>query len=286
MRHATEEKMVHASILEFLRTQILVMNPASFPVWASGMVSALRARGDSRARILGVAYLTVAVILLGSGAAKPDYLAPAYVMLFAAGGVAIERTLARPMLRWIRYPIPACMILFAALLLPFALPVLPVGTFVAYSRALGITPPRSERHEMAELPQHYADMFGWEEMAATVGRVYRELPAEERARCAIVTQNYGEAGALELYAARYGLPRVMSGHNNYWLWGYGDWNGDMLIVVGGSREAYARLFETVERVGTVRCEHCMPYERDLPVYVARRLKVSLVEYWGLEKQYI
>lgn len=129
-------------------------------------------------------------------------------------------------------------------------------------------------------------MFGWEEMAATVAEVYKSLPPADRRECAIVTQNYGEAGAIDHFGRRYALPGAISGHNNYWLWGVGEWKGEVLIVVGGSREAYARVFERVDRVATIRCERCMPYERNLPVYVARGLKVSLAEYWRLEKLFI
>lgn len=286
IRNASEHKMVKTSPVAFLLDQVLVMNPMSLAIWGSGLVAALRGRIDPRARALGAAYLGVAAILLGSRSAKAEYLAPAYTMLFAAGAVAIERTLVRAATRWLRVAIPAAVLVLGTVILPLALPVLTVDAFVRYSRAIGMTPRQSERQEVAELPQHYADMFGWEEMAATVAGVYRSLPPEDRARAAIVTQNYGEAGAIELFGRRLGLPSAISGHNNYWLWGYGAWKGDVLVIVGGNREAYARLFETVEPAATIRCEHCMPYERGLPVFVARRLKVSLAEYWRLEKLFI
>lgn len=286
IRNATEHKMVKASPLSFLKGQVLVMNPLSVAVWGTGLVAAIRGRSDPRGRVLGVAYLAVAAILLGSRSAKAEYLTPAYTMLFAAGAVAIERTLTQAALRWLRVAIPVAIAALAVVLLPFALPVLSVDAFVRYSRAIGITPPQSERQKVAELPQHYADMFGWEDMASTVADVYRSLPPEDRARAAIVTQNYGEAGAIDLFGRRLGLPNAISGHNSYWMWGYGAWKGDVLVIVGGSREDYARVFETVEPAATIRCEHCMPYERDLPVYVARRLKVSLEEYWRLEKLFI
>ncbi len=289
IRNATEHKMVKASPLSFLKGQVLVMNPLSVIVWGTGLVAALRARTDLRSRVLGIAYLAVAAILLGSRSAKAEYLTPAYTMLFAAGAVAIERTLtqaAPAALRWLRVAIPVAIAALGIVILPFALPVLSVDAFVRYSRAIGLTPPQSERQKVAELPQHYADMFGWEDMASTVADVYRSLPPEDRARAAIVTQNYGEAGAIDLFGRRLGLPNAISGHNSYWMWGYGAWKGDILIIVGGGREGYARVFESVEPAAIIRCEHCMPYERDLPVYVARRLKVSLEEYWRLEKLFI
>ncbi len=80
-------------------------------------------------------------------------------------------------------------------LAPFATPMLPVDAYVRYARALGIDPGTDEGHELAELPQFYADMFGWEEKAATVAEVYHALPAADRERAAIFADNYGRAGA-------------------------------------------------------------------------------------------
>jgi len=46
---------------------------------------------------------------------------------------------------------------------PLALPLLPVETFLKYARFLGRDAVvKTERHREAKLPQHDADMFGWE----------------------------------------------------------------------------------------------------------------------------
>jgi hypothetical protein len=282
IRNAIHHKMVPVSPMAFALGQVLSLNPGSLPIWLAGLV-ALLLGPEPRRRILGIAYLVVAAILILPGTSKPEYLAPASVMLFAAGGVAIERWSRAPRLGWLAVAAVALPTLLAAPIVPVALPVLSPDAYVRYSRALGITPPASERHEQVELPQHYADMFGWEEMAARAAAAFRALPPEDRGRCVIVTQNYGEAGALEHFGARLGLPRVVSGHNAYAYWGYGAWDGSVAIVLGGDEVAYRRYFEEVTRVGTVTCRRCMAYERDLPIYVLRRAKVPVAEYWAAER---
>jgi len=99
-----------------------------------------------------------------------------------------------------------------------------------YMKEIGAAPPQEEKGEKSVLPPNYADMFGWQEMVAAVARVYNRLPPEDRLRCAIYASNYGEAGAIDFYGKRYGLPKAISGHNNYWLWGPRGWTGEVVIL--------------------------------------------------------
>ncbi|HSQ59213.1 MAG TPA: glycosyltransferase family 39 protein [Acidobacteriota bacterium] len=282
MRNAMEQKMVRATPLDFLASQILDTNPAAAPIWIAGLVSLLRGP-EGRARVLGVAFLVVAAILVIPGTSKPEYLAPAYPMLLAAGGAVFERWSRAPRLGWLPGALAVAMLAFAAVALPMALPVLSPDAFVRYTRAIGFSPSASERHARVELPQHYADMFGWEEMAEHAAAAYRSLTPAERARCVVIAQNYGEAGALELFGARHGLPRVICGHNAYGFWGYGDWDGSVAVVVGGGEAFYRRHFEEVVRVGTIPCERCMEYERSLPVFVVRGIRGPVERYFSEER---
>jgi hypothetical protein len=142
-----------------------------------------------------------------------------------------------------------------------------------------------EHHEHGVLPQRYADMHGWEELVKTVARVHQGLAPRERAQARVLTHNYGEAGAIEFLGRPRGLPEAISGHNSFFLWGPGDTSGEVLIVLGRSREELAEWFEQVERVDTVRCRYCMPYQNELPVYLCRRLKLPVREVWGRLKNY-
>ena len=176
--------------------------------------------------------------------------------------------------------------LAGAPLLPFALPVLPVETFIRYQAALGRQPHTDERQRMGLLPQQYADMFGWEEMVALVAKAYQRLTPEERAHCRVFGQNYGEAGAVDVIGRRYGLPHAMSGHNSYWLWGPGEFDGSVLIIIGGDRPDNAHYFEQIEIVGQTRSPYAMPYENGLDVSIARRARFPLTRVWPELRMYI
>ena len=98
-------------------------------------------------------------------------------------------------------------------------------------------------------------------------------------------QNYGEAGALEYFASRYPLPQVICPHNSYWYWGPGP-DGGTIIIVGGRREDHRDALQEVEQVATTSCDYCMPYERNLPVFVGRGWKVSLNAIWPRQRRFI
>ncbi len=96
----------------------------------------------------------------------------------AGGSVALEAWLPR-----VAKPVLAAVVfVVGALLAPLFLPNLPVDAFIAYQQALGFRPSTGERLKLGELPQYYADQFGWPEMAEVVGKAYQALPPEDRRR--------------------------------------------------------------------------------------------------------
>jgi dolichyl-phosphate-mannose-protein mannosyltransferase len=285
MRNAASIKMTDVSPLQFLLDQVLSMNPGAAPVWVAGLLFGLAGGARSPGRALAWMYVAVFALLVLAGRSRASYLAPAYPPLFALGGVAWER-FTETRRGWIR---PALAVLVAAFglgIVPFALPVLPVDVFVRYQSAMGLAPRTKERQEMGLLPQQYADMFGWEEMAALAGEAYGRLTPEERAHCRIFGQNYGEAGAVDLFGRRRGLPPALSGHNSYWLWGPGDDRIDVLIIIGGTREDNARYFDQIEIVGQTRSPWAMPYERNLDISIARRPKADIRDLWPQLKKFV
>lgn len=286
MRNATNLKMEDISPLHFVLDQVLSMNPGTFPVWVAGIVFGLSGRERGAGRVLVWIYLSVFALLMVSGRSRASYLAVAYPPILALGSVALERVSAVRRRGWLRPAVAAVIVSTGIAALPFALPILRVETFVRYQSALGMSPRTEERHTIGTLPQQYADMFGWEEMTALVAKAYGRLSAEERGRCRVFGQNYGEAGAIDVLGRRLGLPHALSGHNTYWLWGPADGQWDVLIIIGGDRADNAMFFDHIEIVGQTESRWSMPYERGLDVSIARRPKMRLLDIWPRLKQYI
>ncbi|HEX8825046.1 MAG TPA: glycosyltransferase family 39 protein [Archangium sp.] len=265
----------------FVRGQLFMLHPLSMPLSLTGLGFFLWAPAGRPYRALGLTYVFLFGLLVYLRA-KDYYLAPAYPMLFAAGAVVAERLISRPVWR-VLVLVPG--VAGFAALAPLTLPVLPVDTFLAYQRALGLEAPRHEQHAYGALPQHYADQHGWEELVSAVAGVYQRLPPETRARTALFAQNYGEAGALDWLGRTQGLPPVRSGHNHYFLWGPGE-EPEHLLVVGGDFEDLQPLCQHAELAGRVASNpYVMPYENNLPLYLCSGLKVPLATLWPSLKHY-
>jgi hypothetical protein len=173
----------------------------------------------------------------------------------------------------------------AIFLLPMILPVLPIDKYIVYSKKLGIVPSSNEGKMLSELPQFYADMFGWKEKAKDVALVYNGLSEDEKKRCAIVSSNYGRCGAIDFFGEPLGLPKSIGTHNNYWIWGPRNYTGELVIILGGTYEDHVNDFESVILAGVSTCNYCMPYENDVNIFLCKGLKYPLQEVWPAEKHY-
>jgi hypothetical protein len=266
----------------FIADQAKLMNPILFPLWAGGLVWLFLGREGSRFRILGWIYLLllVAFIVLKG---KNYYLGAAYPMLFAAGAVAFEN-ISRTRMSWSRSVYVALIVVVSCVLAPLSVPVLSAENYIRYQKALGFEPPKAENQPTGPLPQHFADEFGWEEMAREVGRVYNALPPGQRAKTAIFANSYGQAGAIDFFGGKYGLPKSISNHQSYWLWGPRDYTGESVIVLGSDGTGDREHFASVEVVG--HTDH--PYSRrdeHFDIFLCRDLNASLQALWPRMKKF-
>lgn len=287
VRNAQMYKNVAISPLRFLGEQVAFLGPLALPIWAGGLAWLFFAREGKRFRFLAWAYLIVLGTFMGLGG-KSYYALPVYPLLMASGGVAFERFVRARGRRWPATAFPALVILGGLIAMPFGVPVLPVGMFLRYSQILpysGLV--KTERDALtSELPQLYADMFGWDDMASGVAGVYRDLPASDRGDCAILGGNYGEAGAIDYYGPALGLPKAIGGHNSYFYWGPRGYSGACVIVFGERSGEFAKLFGEVERVRTITSPHAMPNEQSVAVYVCRKPIAPLSVLWPRFKMII
>jgi hypothetical protein len=285
IRNASAGKYSGLTRLDFLSGQAMLLNPVNMLLWVPGLLFLLFNREGKRYRALGVIYAAAFVILLANPHSKAEYLGPAYTMLFAGGGVAVERWASRGRRGWAVVSLATLSVLTSLLILPLAVPVLPVETFIKYSAAIGITPSTSEAKELSELPQYYADMFGWEGLARDVSAVYLAIPESEKSSTIVIAPNYGEAGALEYYAPKYPLPRVISTHNSYWFWGYPKEGFRTAIVLRGEEEDHKKSCDDVTLAAVHTCRYCMPYENNMAIYVCRGLRITPAEIWESHKTF-
>jgi hypothetical protein len=164
-------------------------------------------------------------------------------------------------------------------------PVLSIETVARITGPVGNFGIESEAREKAQVPQTFAFRYGWEDMVKTVAEVYDRLPQEEQAESCILAGDFGEAGAIDFFGPQYGLPKAISGHNNYYIWGPRNCSGEVVISVGVPLERLEAVFDDIEHADTVVCEYCMPVEDSMPVYVARNPKLPFEEAWRQFRHY-
>jgi Dolichyl-phosphate-mannose-protein mannosyltransferase len=290
-RNATSDKNAQGALLDIVIMQVSGMLPVTAPVWLAGLWWCLFSKDGKQYRMLALLWIVPLAIFVVQGGSRSDYLTPAYPALLAGGAVAIERW--RPFGRTTLVPASGMVAISAVgmFLLPFTTNVLPVHPAESYVRMIGMDEMELEEGKTSVLPMWFADRFGWEEMTTAVADIYRALPEHEQAPAVILARNYGEADSLNFFGGEYGLPPVISGHNNHYLWGIGDATGEVIIAIGVSPlfdEADSIWYEgqlrerfgSVERVATFTCEHCTNEEDELPIYVLRKPLKPLREMWA------
>jgi len=278
----TNVKKTHKNVelppLPFLAQQVMMLLPTNALLWMVGLGYLLFHGEGKRHRVLGITYGVFLAIMMALRG-KDYYLAPIYPVLLAAGGVFWEKlTASRPRLRWVRVALPALLAITGIAAVPIVMPILPPDRIASYMAALGIKVERSEVGMNSVLPQYFADEFGWEEMVAQVAQVYNSLPPEERPKTAILGGNYGSAGAIDFFGARYGLPKSISAHQNYYYWGFRDYPGESIIMLNWSRQGAQHWCQSVEEGPVLNHPYTMSWEH-YTILKCHGLKKPLAEAW-------
>jgi 4-amino-4-deoxy-L-arabinose transferase-like glycosyltransferase len=269
--------------LAFFGQEIQAMNPLSVTLWLAGLWFYFLTPSGKPFRALGWAWVFTALIIV-TQSPRVYYLFPGFPILFAAGAVVWEAWLNRPRFSWLKVAWPISLAAVALVFAPFAIPLLPPATYIRYADAMHLKQPRIETHKLGPLPQLFADQFGWPEMAATVAGVYNSLPPAVRSKTAVFGQNYGQAGAIDLFGPQYGLPPAISGHQSYFLWGPRDYTGESMIVMDDTQQRLEELFATVKQAATVYHPYSMPYQQ-FDVFYCTGLKIPMAQLWPQVKRW-
>jgi len=219
----------------FLPFQLLLVSPLLAPVWIVGLWRLLRDPELRDVRFLAWTWIALAAVFLLS-AGKPYYLAGMFPALLAAGAPSVDRWLERGRRRSRRIVAAVALAVSAAVSVVLALPILPaekLDPVLAVNEDIGGT-------------------IGWPELARTVAEVH--ATAADPERTAVLTRNYGEAGAIDRYGPELGLPPAHSGHNGYWEWGPPAEDSRGVVAVGFQRAELEQAFDDCRLQARIRNE--------------------------------
>jgi hypothetical protein len=201
----------------FLSDQILMNLPCVF-IWIAGLYIVIF-RERKKYQIFAWAYLTVIVLLLYFQG-KSYYALGAYPILFAFGAIQLERFATLHSKVW-AFAFVAIPVVAGTFMIPLLLPVWkPQKLAQFYQKAqmekTGLL--KWEDLKNHPLPQDFADMLGWKEMAAKTAKAYSSLTEDEKNNTIIFADNYGQAGAISYYANKYHLPKPYSANASFLYW--------------------------------------------------------------------
>lgn len=215
----TRQQLQYNSRTDFLIGQLLMTLPCFF-LWIIGLVFVIRNRKEQKFHAVAWLYAGIIAILLYFNG-KAYYAAAIYPSLMAFGGVAVSRISLRKNWRWLPYVLSAWMVLLALLIFPILIPFESPDKLVQFYKRWHLEKSPAfqwEDHQLHPLPQDFADMLGWKEMAQKTARIYNSLPDSVKKQTMVYGDNYGEAGALGFYGRPLGLPEIYSDNATYLFW--------------------------------------------------------------------
>lgn len=271
MTNLNRDIMSRITPLEFLLGQLLYIGPLNALLWGGALVWMFSASGKQY-RIFGWIFLAVFLFLLVVKS-KIYYLSPAYPMMLAAGAAAWRQWLSNR--RTLRIAMPVAMTAASAVIAPAVLPILPIEKVDGYLNAVT----GGFFKDVYEITNTFHDMIGWEEEVQAVAKVYNRLPPGEKADSMIFGGNFGISGAVDFYGPKYGLPKSVSGHQNYYFWGPPERWGKVTIVVGADEEDLAMVFESYELADVFKCP--LAADKETPIHLCRKPKIPPGDVWAI-----
>lgn len=265
-------KNVRIPAADYLILITFVYNPLTMIILLSGAGYILFNKQKSSYKAFGILFLLIFILFFINRTGRIDRISFSLLSVIPAGAIFINQLVERIKQKWIYFAGGILMISSFILIVPLLMPFLSYENSAKLTNFYGLNT-EVEAGKKPLIPQLLADRIGWKEKVDMVGQVYLSLPETERERTIIAADNYGNAGALELYGKKYGFKNVVSGHNNYYIWSKQRLEGDIILQLTNKKN-YRGLKESYEIVDSTNFlfdnEYCSPHERNLTVFICRK----------------
>lgn len=271
MEELKEEQLQFNNPIDFLTDQLMMFLPCVF-IWLAGLYFTLFTREGKSYRMVAFAYLFV-IALLTYMNGKSYYAAGAYPVLFAFGGFYLEKITATKA-KFLRYVFVMIPVTLGSLIMPLLLPMMKPQELADWYRKKELHTLGSfkwEDQQYHPLPQDFADMIGWRELAEKTAAVYKSLPDSQQKKTMIYCRGYYTAGALNYHAKSLGLPEVYSDNASFLFWMPEKYDFKHLILVGKRMpDADDIVFQQFEKVSVRDSIH-------YPLFRETGMKIILFE---------
>ncbi len=240
MKELAATQLVNVERWGFVKEQLLFFLFGTL-VWVAALIGFVRYMPFRPYRFVGLTFLFVMVLFLYMRA-KAYYALGVYPVLIAFGSVYWERILdgESKRLYWLRR-LGMCVVAFPFFLLYdilFPVKAPRIWTSGPFPREAFAKWEDGKEHS---LPQDFADMLGWRELAGLAVKSYEQVPAAERRNTLILCDNYGQAGAINYYAGKK-VSSAVSFSADYVNWFPKMDSLHYLIIVGEEPGEYVRKY--------------------------------------------
>jgi Dolichyl-phosphate-mannose-protein mannosyltransferase len=267
------------SPIVFAIDQVIALNLLLAPLWLAGIIGPFALPRMAQFRYLSITFVCCALLVFVTHG-KSYYLAGAYPTMFALGAAVCTGLPVAVIALW-----ATLAGVNGLLALPLVLPVYQPARLKEMVDHMGMKMRPVETATIgAPLTQVFSDEFGWRELASAVSGAYASLPPADRAKAAIYASNYGEASAITIFGD--GLPAAISGNNQYYLWGPGEYDGSVVIAAGVDQAKWSRLCTSLRQVGEYGTgPYVMPREANKPIFICRGMHPLLAQVWPQLRYY-
>jgi hypothetical protein len=279
MNELARTQLVHVNRLNIITDQFFMFFGSSI-LWIPGLLWLLLTKRTKEYRVFGYIYLivlTVYILLHG----KSYYTAGLYPLFLAAGAVFWENLYKRNSSRIITVSI---VLLLNILLVPNGIPIFSTEGLVKYyseiSKKTGNdVATRWESGRNHPLPQDYADMLGWDELANLVLKACDSIA--DKNQIMIYGENYGEAGSIDHYTRSLGYEPAISFSDSYLLWASDSISSKKKIFIYVNDEMgqdVKNLFAQIDSIGSITNKFAREFGTS--VYMCRHPRFDFPAFWA------
>ncbi len=270
-------QLVNVKRSDFLKEQVLFFIGSVFII-ISSLLALFFYKPYKKYRVFSWAFIFTILIYLYLKA-KGYYAIGLYPFLIAVGSVFLGDKLATG---WKKYLKPVA---FAIPVL-ISIPIFNIGfpnktpqeieSHAERYKKMGLL--RWEDGKDHSLPQDFADMLGWKELAAKVDAIYAKFPG--KTQTLILCDNYGQAGAINYYS-KYKNPGAVSFNADYINWFHLENRIDNVIRVKEFKDRNTELIETGPFFNTAFVADSItnPFAREFrtTIFVFEKAKINIAE---------
>jgi len=209
-----ETQLDYVSFWDVCKNLFLAVNPINILVIVCGLV--LMVQKENRRFLPLVVAIFISTILLALSNGKFYYYFPIILTIFPFGAVGIEKLLFAKR-KWIFYPLMSLQLIMGILLVPFALPVDNLESYLDK-----IYPYEdNDLVEGAEYSIPFEERYShhiWPDVMKKLENVIGNLPDSKQKELLIWGKHYRQAGAVNLFKENYNLPNAFSLHGSFYSW--------------------------------------------------------------------